>query len=153
MRAHSPKITLDLDLDITGGSGAASFLESFENNDLGAFEIQNLDDGLSNIGASDGYRCQYNDPDNLNGNAPGRVDCHLAPNPAHANATWWQLSGPAFSPAGGRGFSGFHSLFFGVDLGPPENWTPPLAILEAAAMTDPVHIDRNAVSATCWSPG
>ena len=144
VRAHSPKITLDLDLDISGGSGTGSFFESFENMNFGAFEIQNLDNGLSSIGASDGYRCQYNDPDNSNSNAPGRTNCHLAPNPAHASATWWQLSGPSFSPAGGRGFSGFHSLFFGVDLGPPENWTTPMAVLEAVRMTDPVHIDRNA---------
>ncbi len=34
--------------------------------------------------------------------------------------------------------------FFGIDLGPPDNWTTPLSVLEAVAMTDPVHIARDA---------
>lgn len=145
---YSPKITLDLDLDVTGGSGAASFIESFESMTLGAFEIQNLDAGLTTLAASDGYRCQYNDPDAPNSSTAGKVDCFVARNATHADNTWWSLSGPAFSPAGGRGFNGFHSVFFGIDLGPPANWTTPVSVLEAIAMTSPVHIARDAVEPT-----
>lgn len=143
-----PDLSFDLDLDISGGSGATSYLEDFESMTLGTFEVKNLDAGHHGLVASDGYRCQYNDPDNPNSNVPGRAECYLAPNPAHADAVWWHLSGPNFSPAGGRGFGGFHSLFYGQDLGPPENWTTPMAVLEGAGMIDPVHIARDAVEPT-----
>lgn len=146
------RIFLDLDLDVSGGSGPISVFESFEDDTLGIFEVQNLDDGRATLPASDGFRCQYNDPDFPNSNtfpfpdAAGR--CHLGANPAHATATWWGLSGPSFSPLGGRGFSGFHSMFFGVDLGPPENWTTPTGIVEAAGLIDPVAIAADAIEPT-----
>jgi len=132
-------LALDLDLNRSGGSGSTAYFESFENNDLGSFELDNLDSTLNNDVAADGYRCQYNDPDgpNPNGSFP---ECFPAISQTHADDTFWDLSGPAFSPLGGRGFSGFHSLFFGVDLGNPENWTTPAGILEGVRTTNPIHL-------------
>ena len=140
-------LTFDLDLDVSGGGADTTFFESFEES-LGAFEIENLDQGISTSDGSDGYRCQYDDPDWINSNSYGTQACHLGSTLENADAVWWGLSGPLFSPLGGRGFSGFHSLFFGVDLGPPENWTTPLAVLESAKTSDPINLGWDGVSPT-----
>lgn len=55
--AIAGKQVIDLDLDVSGGAGPTTFLESFEGS-LGAFEVQNLDQGKASLAASDGYRCQ-----------------------------------------------------------------------------------------------
>lgn len=139
--AHPRKFALDLDLDVSGGAGPTSFFETFESETLGAFEIQNLDQGLYTAELSDGYRCQYNDPDAPNSNYPGgAAECHLGSSLAQSNEVFWGLSGPKFSPLGGRAFTGFNSLFYGFDLGPPENWTTPLGNLEAVRTSAPIHI-------------
>ena len=138
--ALASTITLDLDLNVSGGAGPMSFFESFEDT-LGAFEIENIDQGKTNLADSDGYRCQYHDPDWPNSNNYGHEtgpECFLGNTPLQADKVHWGLSGPAYSPLGGRGFSGFHSLFFGIDLGPPENWTTPMGTLEAVRTTDPI---------------
>lgn len=140
----TPTIALDLDLDVSAGAGPASFFETFESGTLGAFEVQNIDAGKYGPAASDGYRCQYSDPDWMNSNTYNQPffvsDCHLGASLAQADAVHWSLSGPAFSPQGGRAFSGFNSLFFGEDLGPPENWTTPMATVEAARTAQPIHL-------------
>jgi hypothetical protein len=134
------KFTLDLDLDVAGGSGPTTFFESFEGT-LGQFEVENLDGGKYDLAASDGYRCQYHDPDWQHSNSFGRTECHLGvASSAHADAVFWGLSGPSFSPEGGRAFTGFHSLFYGIDLGPPKNWTTPVTVLEAVRTTQPIHL-------------
>lgn len=140
--AQPREFAVDLDLDVAGGSGPTSFFEGFEET-LGAFEIENLDAGLSSYAAADGYRCQYNDPDNPDGYGDITGACYPGANPTHAADVFWGLSGPSFSPLGGRGFSGFHSLFFGRDLGPDKNWTTPVSLLEAVKTTDPIHLPHD----------
>ncbi len=139
--ARPPVLSFDLDLDISGGAGPTSFTETFEGT-LGAFDIDNMDENLVSLAASDGYRCQLHDPDWVNSNSHnyGNIPatCFLGVTPAHADEVFWGLSGPAFSPEGGRAFTGFHSLFFGIDLGPPKNWTTPFGVLEAARTTSPI---------------
>jgi hypothetical protein len=141
---------LDLDLDVVNGTGPSTFLEQFEGLTLGAFELDNIDAGLHSLEASDGYRCQYNDPDREGSNTfgfPGFADvCFLGNSPAHADATFWGLSGPMFSPLGGRGFTGFHSMFFGIDQGPPDNWTTPVTVMEATKTIDPIHLGWDGVA-------
>ena len=144
----SAEITLDLDLDVSGGSGPMTFFESFEGMDLGQFEVDNIDAGKFGLEASDGYRCQYNDPDFPNSNTYGNgyADvCYMGASALHTDKTYWGLSGPGISPLGGRAFSGFHSLFYGLDLGPPENWTTPLGNLEAVRSVLPIHLGWNGV--------
>ncbi len=141
VQAHPPLLALDLDLDVAGGSSPATFFETFEGT-LGAFEIDNMDQNLDSLAASDGYRCQTHDPDWANSNSYNfgsiPAECFLGITPEHADAIFWGLSGPAFSPLGGRAFTGFHSLVFGTDLGPPKNWTTPFGVLEAARTTSPI---------------
>ena len=143
-------LTLDLDLDVSAGGGDSAFFESFEET-LGAFEIDNMDQGKTDLTASDGWRCQYHDPDWINSNNYDHStgpDCFLGNTPAHADAVFWGLSGPTFSPLGGRGFSGFHALFFGIDLGPPQNWTSPMSMLEAVQTSEPINLGWDNVSPT-----
>jgi hypothetical protein len=147
--AHPSRIVLDLDLDVTNGSGPSTFLEQFENLTLGSFEVDNIDAGKHSLEASDGHRCQYSDPDWVNSNpfgTPFADDCLLGNSPQHADATFWGLSGPTFSPLGGRGFTGFHSMFFGIDQGPPDNWTTPVTVMEAAKTIAPIHLGWDDVS-------
>jgi hypothetical protein len=135
------RMRLDLDLDAAGGSGPTTFLESFENG-LGHFAVDNMDAGLYDLATSDGYRCQYHDPDWINSMTYGipefADECYLNVSPLHADAIWWGLSGPGISPENGRGFTGFHSLFYGIDMGPPLNWTTPMGTLEAAITPQPI---------------
>ena len=63
-------LTLDLDLNAVGGSGPTTFIEGFEGS-LGTFGINNVDFGRHSEAASEGYRCQYNDPDWINANSYG----------------------------------------------------------------------------------
>ncbi len=143
-KAYPSRLRLDLDLEVSGGAGPTSFAESFESATLGAFEIENLDSvgpWGDNLIYFEGARCQYSDPDWPNSNSYGSPDaatCFPGETPLQADAVFWGLSGPGFSPLGGRGFSGFHSLFFGIDMGPPKNWTTPLAILEAVRTAQPI---------------
>jgi Tol biopolymer transport system component len=132
----------DLDLDATGGQGATDYFESFESGGLGSFAVQNLDAGRHDLEASDGFRCQYNDPDWTASNSYGRVDCFLGASAGQADAIHWQLDGPdAFPGLEGRGFSGTHSLYYGIPLGPDLGYTTPLRTLEAAGTAQPIHLD------------
>jgi len=137
-----PTITLDLDLDATGGSGATTFFEDFESGTLGSFTNENLDAGRNNPTDSDGYRCQYNDPDWRNSNDYGTPwPCFLGSSSTQADATFWQVDGPGPEPGRpGRGFSGSHSLYYGVELDPLMGYTTPLAVLEAVRTMDPINL-------------
>jgi len=133
-------LTFDLDLDVAGGSGPTTFVESFEGA-LGTFEIQNLDESRHSAEASDGYRCQYTDPWKPPASCdPGPCfdECSLGMSSAQAAAVHWGVSGPGISSDGGRAFSGTHSLYFGIDLGASDGFTTPLATLEAVVTTDPI---------------
>ena len=74
--AVNPTLTLDLDLDVSGGSGPTTFFEGFESGDFGAFTTMHLDaghggsatDGSDNDN-SNGFRCQYSDPNWVNSNS------------------------------------------------------------------------------------
>lgn len=148
----TPAIELDLDLDVSGGSGPTTFVESFEGSgsgSMGAFEIENLDAGKHDLVASDGYRCPYNDPDWANSNTYGTgfaATCYPGGSVAAADDVHWGLSGPSYSPLDGRAFVGTHSLYFGVDLGPPKNWTTPTGVLEAVRTAQPIPLGYSGAS-------
>jgi len=133
-----PSIVLDLDLDASGGAGPRTFAESFESG-LGAFEIENLDFGRHGP-AADGYRCQYHDPDLPSSNNHGIVPyCYLGANPAHADRVHWSVDQPS-AASHGRAYTGIRSLYYGVDLGPPQGQTTPLGVLEAVKTSAPVYL-------------
>ena len=146
-------LTLDLDLDIAGGSGPTTYNENFEGGTLGSFSVQNLDAGIpggsdeEGMLNGDGYRCQYNDPDWANSNHYHALDpvhqCYPGLNLAHADAVFWQIDGTTIhaSPDGGRAYVGSHSLYYGIFMeSPPDQFTTPLGILEAAGTTEAINL-------------
>lgn len=132
---------LDLDLDVAGGAGSGSWSESFEAaSGYGAFVPQNIDQGLHSLAASDGYRCQYHDPNFSNSNSYGvDYDCFLGASAAGADALWWRVDGPEAAD-GGRAFDGARSLHLGTPLPAAFGHTTPLRILEAIRTGEPIHL-------------
>ena len=131
-------LTIDLDLNASGGSGPTSFNESFEGGTLGAFTNQNLDQNLFSFPASDGYRCQYSDPDWPFSNSYGAIDdCIVGPSQAANDAVWWNNNNS-------RGFTGTQSLYYGTFINPDLGFTTPLGILDAVRLTNPVNLSAAA---------
>ena len=121
-------ITIDLDLDVTAGSGPRQFVDELEAG-LGSFTAENLDAGLTaSNAAANGYRCRYNDPDNLNSNSVTNTTCHP---PSSATAFYWVHDG-------GRAYTGSGSLHFGTA------GTTPLGALEAVRSTNPIFLGWSA---------
>ena len=108
-------IPLDLDLSVVGGGGTSNRDEDFEGG-FGHYTLQFLDANKKSTTASDGFRCQYNDPSSVNGNAPGRP-CFLgfASDPSSGVNDWHIHTTTAAGGAGkGRAYSGKQSLHLGV---------------------------------------
>jgi hypothetical protein len=155
------RLTLDLDLDFSGGDAPSSYTEDFEIDPggFGSFVSMNLDATLGSNSAADGYRCQYTDPDwpnsNLYGGYESEWQCYPGPatvhGPAHRQKFWWQINsadpnGPP-SPDDGRAFSGLQSLYYG-EYGPaPDENTTPVGVLEAIATLEPINLGWAAVCA------
>lgn len=73
-------MTLAFDVDASGGGTPTSFFEGFESIVTPGIEIQNLDFGMHTGNPflnSQGFRCQYNDPDWINSNSYGQVTSTL----------------------------------------------------------------------------
>jgi hypothetical protein len=137
--ASPQTLTLDLDLDATGGGTQTTFFESFEAG-LGTFEVVNLDQNLGNLVSSDGYRCQYSDPDWAESNSYGQItDCYLTANQAHADLVYWQVNTTS-DIDGGRAYSGTNSLYMGIFGPAADEHTTPLAVLESTNLIDPVNL-------------
>ena len=143
-------LSFDLDLDVIGGSDPSPFFESFEGGGLGAFEVDPLDSGRSSLAGSDGYRCQYNDPDLDGSNTNGTsfaATCFLGVSATHADQIYWSPSGPS-DPAG-RSYTGVGSMYFGstITASAGLGQTLPTATLEAARTSAPIYLDWNGTSA------
>jgi hypothetical protein len=142
------ELTLDLDLDVSGGGTPSTFAEGFDTpGSLGSFTSMSLDfNGEGGPGgdddASDGYRCQYNDPDFVNANSYAETQCHLgnAFFDFYNTFDWHQHDG--LQPDGGRAFQGSGSLHFGVHDagGDPDLDTTSLATLDAVRSIQPIDL-------------
>jgi hypothetical protein len=139
------------------------WLESFEGGDLAssAFFPENLDAGLpgnNNIEGhfnSDGWRCQYHDPDWPNSNTYGNdvaLDCYPGMSLDQSNAIWWQVDGiDTGSPDGGRAKSGNYSAYYGAYLTEPAgNFTTPLASVESVATRTPINLGVGSPELSWW---
>jgi hypothetical protein len=154
-------LTLDLDLSDLGQTPQV-WLEDFEGGDLASssFYGENLDAGLPGndpIQAyinSDGWRCQYNDPDWGNCATYGVdcLECYVGLNMAHSNAIFWQVDGiDTGSPDGGRAKSGSYSMYYGVYLADPAgNFTTPISIVESAATNEPINLGVGTPELSFW---
>jgi hypothetical protein len=132
-------LTIDLDLDVTGGGAQTSYFESFEGG-FGTFEPVNMDQNLNTLATADGYRCQYSDPDWPQSNSYGQItDCYMTANQAQADAIFWQVHTPD-AIDGGKAYSGQNSLYMGIFGPAADEHTTPLAVLESAQMINPVNV-------------
>jgi hypothetical protein len=138
-------VTLDVDLNVTGGTTPTTYTEGFEGAGLGSFTTQSLDLGHESLAGSNGFRCQYNDPDFTNSNSYGYTQCFMgAPTPAQ-NAYDWHVHTTS-SPDGGRAYLGNNSLHWGVHAGSAAMDTTRLRQLEAIRTTNPINLGWNGVS-------
>jgi hypothetical protein len=142
---YSQTITLDLDLNASGGFLPTNYTEGFEGAGFGTFTTMSLDVGKASNALSDGHRCQYNDPDFVNWNSYGNKFCYLGFTTPANNAFDWHVHGLA-SPDGGRAYLGNNSLHWGVHPGPASADTTRLAQLDAIRSNLPVNLGWNGVS-------
>jgi hypothetical protein len=111
------KLTLPLDLDMAGGTGPTTFVEDFEvangPSGLGKFVLHSLDAGKNTLAASDGMRCQYDDPDGPSAPEPNS-NCFLG-FAGQPDVNDWHLHTTAAVQGGvGRAYTGGKSLHWGV---------------------------------------
>ncbi len=139
--------TIDLDLDAVGGGGPTTFFDGFErdtdirnaNNDP-IWEQDNIDAGRNNFTGSDGYRCQYSDPDWVGSNSYGAItDCFMGASPTQADDFFWQIHTPA-AIDGGKAYTGTRSLYMGVFGAAADEHTIPMSVLEAIKLREPVNL-------------
>lgn len=132
------EFSLDTDLNASGGGTATSFLDDFEvTSGLSQFTTQSLDAGRETLSGSDGFRCQYNDPDGPNTNSPGRTSCWMG---TTSNAFDWHIHDNQNGVS--RAFTGTRSLHWGVHpaTGGAARDTARFAQLDAAALTNPINL-------------
>ncbi len=141
------RFTVDLDLNVSGGSVPTTFTEGFESPGFGSFTTQSLDLGKESLTLSNGMRCQYNDPELIvtNSNSYGNTFCFVGATPASSNLYDWHVHGLA-SPDGGRAYLGNNSLHWGRHPGAASADTTGLKQLDAIRTTDPVNLGWNGVT-------
>jgi len=142
---------------------AGVFFEGFEDGTLGAMAPMNLDADLYGLEASDGYRCQYNDPDWFWSNSYDQItDCWVGATEEQVEDFFWHVVDGASGGAEGRSASGQYSVWMGAiwgrggsskpwhspsggGQGPEEPvLTAPMATLEALVTADPLLIGSGA---------
>lgn len=123
-------IRLDVDLNVENPAApTTTYSEGFESG-FGRFMFLNLDYDKASNSASDGYRCQYNDPDFTNSNSYGETACYLGFS-GQSPLNDWHLHTTA-APDGGRSFAGTRSLHYGKhSMGDPDLDTSGLGQLDA----------------------
>jgi hypothetical protein len=127
VQTYPQALQVELDLDAAGPVQATStFVEGFESG-LGNFAFMNLDANRASNSASDGYRCQYNDPDYVNSNSYGDTECYLGFAAGQAVINDWHAHTTTMS--GGRAYVGTRSLHYGRHDGGVD--TLPLSQLDA----------------------
>jgi len=128
------------------------FFEGFEDGTLGAMAPMNIDAGKFSLDASDGYRCQYNDPDWINSNdyvpsRPGQSrwespsDCYLGATEEQGEEFFWNVVDGEFGGEEGRSYTGRYSVRMGAISGTnPPALTAPMGTLEAIVTAEPLRI-------------
>jgi len=134
------KIVLDLDLDSASPAVPTStFVEGFETG-FGNFQLQNLDVRIASNSASNGYRCQYSDPDFISSNSYGDTECYLGFIAGQNPNNHWHSHSTA-NPDGGRAYLGTRALHYGVHTpGDPGLDTTGLSQLDAIRSKSAIHL-------------
>ena len=142
---HPQSMTLETDLNVSGGFLPTNFTEGFESGGFGSFTTQSLDLGRESMTGSDGHRCQYTDPDFANSQAYGNTFCFMGGPTAAQNAYDWHVHTMA-SPDGGRAYLGNNSLHWGMHPGAASQDTTRLRQLDAIRTTNPINLGWNGVT-------
>ena len=142
---RAQEATLDLDLNVSGGLLPSTFTEGFEGTGFGTFTTMTLDTNIASVPASDGTRCQYNDPDFPSSNSYGNTYCYLGFADPFQNAYDWRVHTTS-APDGGRAYLGNNSLHWGVHAGAASADTTRLRQLDAIRTTNPVNLGWNGVT-------
>ena len=104
---------LDLDLNATPSAAPTeTFTEGFEAG-FGNFQYMNLDSGRANNTLSDGWRCQYHDPDYPPSNSFGDSECYLGFKAGQSPVNAWHPH-MITAPDGGRAYLGSQSVHWGT---------------------------------------
>ncbi|HEX5042697.1 MAG TPA: hypothetical protein VFV75_07310, partial [Candidatus Polarisedimenticolaceae bacterium] len=140
---HPQEVTLEV--DVTGGFLPTSYSEGFESGTFGSFTTQSLDIGRESQAASNGFRCQYSDPDFANSNSYGSTQCFLGAPVGAQNAYDWHVHGLA-SPDGGRAYLGNNALHWGLHPSSASMDTTRLRQLDAIRITNTVNLGWNGVA-------
>jgi hypothetical protein len=109
-----PAQTIALEVDLNSSNPAsptATFVEGFEAG-LVNFLFQTLDADKASNALSDGYRCQYNDPDYVHSWSYGDSECYLGFTFGQDPVNDWHVH-DATAPDGGRAFAGSRALHYG----------------------------------------
>jgi len=158
-------IVLQLDLDAAAAGTPGVFFEGFEDGTLGAMAPMNLDAGKFSAEASDGYRCQYADPDWIWSNTyRSTLDCWLgSTSESHGEEFFWNIVDGQSLTVQGRSFTGHHSVWMGVLVGGVTTGAPgggggggpkqtivegsrfgymttPMGVLEGVVTDGPIHL-------------
>jgi len=124
-------VSVELDLDSTNPlASTTTFSEGFEAG-FGNFQFMNLDTSKASNSLSNGFRCQYNDPDFINSNSYGDTECYLGFAAGQSPNNAWHPHG-TIMPDGGRSYLGMQSLHYGTHtVGNPGLDTTMLSQLDA----------------------
>jgi hypothetical protein len=144
---RTTEFSIDLDLNQAGPIPPSKpFIEDFEGADLGKFTLMTLDAGKTTLALSDGYRCQYNDPNRCSSAVcPGTEYCFLGfvgDPPSGVNDWHIQRADPANCNSG-RSFTGTQSLRWGTcppTATSPVRDTARFKQLDAVRTIDPINL-------------
>lgn len=133
-------IPLDLDLNASvPPDPTATWSEGFEAG-MTTFVFQNLDENKATNALSDGYRCQYSDPDFVDSNSYGDTECYLGFAAGQDPVNDWHVHNTTH-PDGGRAFLGIRSLHYGKHYaGYPSVDTYPLNQMDAIRTKSTVNL-------------
>ncbi|HEX5043626.1 MAG TPA: hypothetical protein VFV75_12010 [Candidatus Polarisedimenticolaceae bacterium] len=139
------QVTVDVDLDVSGGLLPGTYTEGFEGAGFGSFTSMTLDTNIASLDLSDKLRCQYSDPDFINSNSYGNTFCYLGFTTAANNAFDWHVHGLG-SPDFGRAYLGNNALHWGVHPGAASADTTRLKQLDAVRSNLPINLGWNGVT-------
>ena len=145
---RAQQVVLDLDLNVSGGLLPTTFTEGFEGAGYGSFTSMSLDTNIASLAASDGFRCQYSDPDFVNSDTYGissTTFCYLGFPLFSDNGFDWHVHGTG-SPDGGRAYLGSKALHYGMHPGAASADTSRLKQLDAIRTNLPINLGWNGVT-------
>jgi hypothetical protein len=145
-RQPPQQITLDLDLDVSGGLLPTSFTEGFESSGFGSFSTMSLDVGKASERAVRWIPLPVQ-RSGLRGLEQLREHLLLSGvhDPWPTTATTGTCTPAERSPDGGRAYLGNNSLHWGVHPGAASADTTRLKQLDAIRTTNPINLGWNGV--------